>query len=83
MEASVSERMEPELTANDVRNLCGDLLDWKVAAILALRPSPDEVATATAWATGQDELGQAGRPLEGLAARVYDVLKADDYPDER
>ncbi len=71
------------LTAADVRDLCGDVLDWKVAAILALRPSHGDVAAAAAWAGGDDDLGRAGRPLEGLAAEVYDLLKADDFEDER
>jgi hypothetical protein len=70
------------LTGADVRELCGDVLDWKVAAILALGPSPSDVGAAAAWAQGEDELGQRGRPLQGLAAQVYDVLKADDYPEE-
>jgi hypothetical protein len=70
------------LTAEDVRELCGDVLDWQVAAILALRPSSGDVAAAAAWASGDDELGQAGRPLEGVAAQVYDLLAADAYPEE-
>jgi hypothetical protein len=70
------------LTAQDVRDLCGDVLDWKVAAILALRPSSGDVAAAAAWASGEDGLGQAGRPLAGVAAQVYDLLNADAYPDE-
>ena len=74
--------MPEVLTGEDLRALCGDVLDWKVAAILALRPTHADVAAAVAWAGGDDELGRAGRPLEGLAAQVYDVLQADDYPDE-
>jgi hypothetical protein len=70
------------LTAQDVRELCGDVLDWKVAAILALRPNSGDVAAAAAWAGGEDELGQAGRPLVGVAAQVYDLLNADAYPEE-
>jgi hypothetical protein len=70
------------LTAENVRELCGDVLDWKVAAILALQPSSGDVAAAAAWASGEDELGQAGRPLAGVAAQVYDLLNADAYPEE-
>jgi hypothetical protein len=77
-----SVQTEP-LTAADVRELCGDVLDWKVAAILALRPRPADVAAAAAWAGGDDELGRAGRPLEGVAAQVYDLLTADEYEEER
>lgn len=74
-----------EAAAQDVRDLCGDILDWKLNAILSLRPSIGDVAAAAAWAGGQDDLGQEGRPLEGLAAQVYDLLKTDEehWADER
>jgi hypothetical protein len=50
-----------------------------------LRPSSSrgDIAAAAAWAAGEDDLGRAGRPLEGVAAQVYDVLQADDYGEER
>ncbi len=84
MEANVSERLtETEPTAADVRDVCGDVLDWQIAAILDLRPSRGDIAAAAAWAAGEDDLDRAGRPLEGLAAQVYDVLCADDYGEER
>ncbi len=80
----MSERLtETELTAAEVRDLCGDVLDWKIAAILELRPSRADIAAAAAWAAGEDDLDRVGRPLEGLAAQVYDVLRADDYGEER
>jgi hypothetical protein len=83
MEANVSERLtETELTAAEVGELCGDVLDWKIAAILELRPSRGDIAAAAAWAAGEDDLDRAGRPLEGAAAQVYDVLCADDYGEE-
>ena len=72
------------VTARDVQELCGDILDWKTDAILALRPTAGDVAAAVAWASGQDELGQEGRPLEGLAAQISDLLTADEvYGEER
>lgn len=80
----MSERpMQTELAAAEVRQLCGDVLDWKVEAILELRPTPGDVIAAAAWAAGEDDLERAGRPLEGVAAQVYDVLRADDYGEER
>lgn len=72
----------PELTAADIRAICGDILDWKLSAIMALRPSAAEVEAATAWASGQDDLGQAGRPLSGTTAQVYDILTADEDREE-
>jgi hypothetical protein len=72
------------LNANDVRELCGDILDWKLAAILALQPTAGDVAAAVGWASGEDDLGQRGRPLEGVAAQVYELLISDeDYGEER
>lgn len=70
------------LTAQDVRDICGDIPDWKLRAILTLEPTAGDVAAAIAWSNGQDELGAAGRPLEGVAAQVYDLLISDeDYGD--
>ena len=72
------------LDADELRALCGDLLDWKVEAILALKPTAADVATAVGWASGQDDLGREGRPLTGLAAQVYDLLLSDEpYGEER
>jgi hypothetical protein len=69
---------QERLTAEEVRRLCGDLLDWKVSAILALQPTSGDVAAAVGWANRQDELGQEGHPLEGVPAQVYEVLTADE-----
>lgn len=66
------------ITADDVRQTCGDLLDWKVSAILALQPSAADLDVAVGWANQQDELGQEGQPLEGLPAQIYEVLTADE-----
>jgi hypothetical protein len=72
----------PEVSQEDIRALCGELLDWKVEAILELGPTVADVATAAAWANGQDELGREGRPLDGLASQIYDLLVSDaDYDD--
>ncbi|MGZ3273886.1 MAG: hypothetical protein ACXU82_11485 [Caulobacteraceae bacterium] len=69
---------QDRLTAEQVRELCGEVLDWKVSAILALRPTAADLEVAVGWANHQDELGQEGQPLEGLAAQVYEVLTADE-----
>ena len=72
------------VTADEIRAICGDILDWKVAAIEALRPTTGDVAAAVGWAEGLDDLGRQGRPLEGRAAQVYELLTAEeDYGDER
>ncbi|QUD89322.1 hypothetical protein [Phenylobacterium montanum] len=69
---------QDRLTPDEVRRICGDVLDWKVSAILALRPTASDVTVAVGWANRQDELGDEGLPLEGMAAQVYEVLTADE-----
>jgi hypothetical protein len=79
-----SQELSSGVTANEVRAICGDILDWKVAAIEALNPTPGDVAVAVGWAGGADDLGERGHALEGLAAQVYDVLTAnEEYGEER
>jgi hypothetical protein len=70
------------LGADEVRAICGDLLDWKLEAILALQPTAGDVAVAVGWASGNDDLGRQGRPLSGVAAQVYDLLISDEAVDE-
>lgn len=73
---------QTEAGADDVRALCGDILDWKLEAILALKPTAADVAAAVGWAGGQDDLGQEGRPRSGLVAQVYDLLISDEPIEE-
>ena len=75
---------QSEAAADEVRALCGDILDWKLEAILALKPTAADVAAAVGWACGRDDLGQEGRPRAGLVAQVYDLLVSDEpVEDER
>ncbi|MCS6778624.1 MAG: hypothetical protein NZ555_02840 [Geminicoccaceae bacterium] len=54
----------------------------KLAQILATGATIAEIEKAVLWASGaEDVLGEAPHPLEGAAARVYDILTAD-APDE-
>lgn len=72
------------LSHEDVRHLCGDIVDWKVSAILATGASLDDIEAAVAWDAGEDDImGEERRPLSGAAAAVYDILIADEeYGDE-
>ena len=65
------------VTPGDIRAICGDLLDWKVSAIIDLQPALADLAAAVAWANGQDNLGEEGHPLTGETARIYDILVSD------
>ena len=73
-----------QVQAEDVRRVCGDVLDWKVGAIVASGASISEVELAVARLTGDDDiLRDRHEPLVGAAAVVYDLLiSGDDFPDE-
>lgn len=71
------------VTAADIRHLCGDIIDWKLGAILSLKPSYADVEAAVAWARGGADFGDEPHALEGLPAQVYDLLMSDeDYGEE-
>lgn len=80
--------MDPEhpasLTHDEVRRLCGDIVDWKLGAIIATGASLAEVEEAVAFAAGADDvMGEERKPLAGKVAEVYDILVADDaWEDE-
>ena len=68
-------RTQVRLAAEDVRRLCGEILDWKVSAILASGASISDVELAMARLTGAEEmLHDRPEPLAGAAAVVYDLL---------
>lgn len=63
------------LTHDDVVHIVGDLEDTKVAAILAMGPSTQEIEEAIAWAEAEsDVIGEMEKPLTGVAARIYNIL---------
>ena len=63
------------LEPHDVRRLCGEILDWKVDAILASGATESDLEVAVAWLTGADEATHEARaPIAGKAAVVYDLL---------
>lgn len=71
------------LTHEDVTAVVGPVEDATAAAILALRPSQEELIEAFAWATGESEpLAAAGRSQEGKVAALVDILLADQDVDE-
>ncbi len=75
--------MKATLTIEDIRRVCGDILDWKVNAIEATHADMAELETAVAWVSGQDDvMGALRRPLEGAAAAIAEILTADDFADE-
>jgi hypothetical protein len=73
------------VTAREVMDLFGDLDDMKIAAIVAEQPTMGELEEAAAWAAGEsDMIGELERPLEGVIARVYEIITSDrELEDDR
>lgn len=64
---------------NDLLRLVADLDDSKALEILALGPTVAEAEEAALWAAGNgDILAQAGHPLTGIAAQIFEILTADE-----
>jgi hypothetical protein len=71
------------LDAETVRQLCGDISDETVIAILGAGATVAEVEAAVAWLRGQSEtMGEEPHALEGAAAQVYDLLIEEEPPVE-
>lgn len=72
--ASYSEKDRP-LTHDDIVRIVGDLEDSKIAAILALAPTAQEIEEAVAWAEAEsDVMGELEKPLIGATAQIYNIL---------
>lgn len=78
------ELIGPEaLDAETIRRLFGDLSDETVIAILGAGASLSDLEAAAAWAQGRSEtMGEEPHPLEGAAARIYDLLIEEEPPLE-
>ena len=62
-------------TAEDVLRLCGTIDDAKVVEIVNLSPTIEELEEAVAWSADEGEtLGKDERPLNGVAAQIYEIL---------
>jgi len=74
------------VTHDMVVEMVGEIGNAKIAAILALGPTLEDIEEAVAWAAGEsDVMGEERLPLSGVAAQVYDIVTAEeDYNnDER
>jgi hypothetical protein len=66
-----------------LKRLLGDTDDDKIVEVLDLEPTIAEVEEAVAWCLGEDDiLGKERKPLRGKAARIFEILNADDEADE-
>jgi hypothetical protein len=80
--------MEPDgktakATSSDVRNVLGSMSETRVAAILAIGPTVEELEEAAAFAAGEsDVMGELRKPASGRVAAVYDIIAAVEEPEE-
>jgi hypothetical protein len=68
------------LSAQVVRRILGPLDDAQVCRVLELGAGEAELKQAAAALAG-DLPGRIGRPIEGPAARVYDLLLAESWEE--
>lgn len=67
------------LDHDELRRLCGDVPEWKLAALVDTGASREEIEAALVWAEGQsDVMGEERVPMSGQVARVYEILMADE-----
>lgn len=64
--------------AAELRHMLGDIDDMRLAAILSLDPTIEEIERALAWAEGTaDAAGNGPWPLDGKAGEIFEILTAD------
>ncbi len=74
----MSSDLTPPLTKDDMTQLCGDIQEWKVAAILTSGARAQGLELALAWVYGESDVAGAARlPLKGRAAELYEILVGD------
>lgn len=70
------------ITAQDVFEVCGEIDDAKVVAIVEAQPSYEELEEAAAWIAEEGDVPREDRhPLSGKAAVVYEILATELEPD--
>jgi hypothetical protein len=74
---------QPALSAEEVRQVCGDLSDATVEAILATGATAADLEAAVFWETRSFEVRSEEHGVAGAAAEVREILAEDaDWNDE-
>lgn len=76
--------MSEAVTHDDVVHLFGEISDHTIVEILEVKPSYRELEeVAMRLAQQNDVMGELERPLDGAAARVYDILvQVQEFPED-
>jgi len=72
------------LNHDEVRRMCGEISDRKIADIMTSGATMEELEIALAWAAGEsDVMGKERHPLSGTAKLVYEILMTgEEWPNE-
>jgi hypothetical protein len=71
------------LTYSEIVRRSGTIDNHKVAEIIYLNPSPDELEVVESYLAGMTNvMGNERRPLSGKAASIYDIVTSDDIDSE-
>lgn len=74
------------VSREQVIEIVGRINDTRVAEIIATGATPAQVTEAFAWLSEDEYLGgELEKPLSGVVAQVYEILRADepDWEEER
>jgi hypothetical protein len=72
-------RGQEEATGSDLHQILGDMDDSTAVAILSLHPSIAQLEEVRVWLNGGgDVLGKENRPLDGVVAEIFDMLRVEE-----
>jgi hypothetical protein len=70
-------------TASEIRGMIGDVNDIVVSSIMQTAASAAEVLQAAQWLRGGGGLeDEAGHEPHGMVKAVYDILQAEEPPED-
>ncbi len=70
-------------TAEEIRHMVGDVDDTVVSSIMQTRASAAQVLQAVQWFRGGGGLeDEAGHEPHGAVRAVYEILQAEEAPEE-
>lgn len=70
-------------TAEEVREIVGPLDGLVLLRVVEANATPTELLEAFTWATTDDQIGtELEHQPRGAVARVYEILKRDQEPDD-
>jgi len=73
------ERSQNKVGADDILGLLEELSPDRIAAILALEPTPAELELAALWSQGDGDVTAAyGHALTGNAAAIVDIVQPEE-----